>query len=245
MLGATEFPGFPMTVRTGKRHLFCISRCVFASFMGELQPRKANVLLFSARHCLAGATLQSPQQIPKNYSQFKRMTQHKSVSQARGKQEEGDLRSLWALHSNLSQSINCQRKYQLSTSNKKPDAKVNAADAYPSDTRYKILRSLSAALAFISTHDHFKGPRRKRVSETEVIAFTPLTPPPCLLCLHSFLPLSECWLSGANCGCDCGCDCGTFDRICQIHSVERVPSCVSACGAGMPGQGPAGVSAQG
>lgn len=69
-----------------------------------------------------------------------------------------------------------------------PDAKVNAADAYPSDTRYKILRSLSlsfsAALAFISTHDHFKGPRRKRVSETEVIAFTPHTPSP----LSSLLP---------------------------------------------------------
>lgn len=196
MLGATEFPGFPMTVRTGKRHLFCISRCVFASFMGELQLRKANVLLFTARHCLAGATLQSPQQIPQNYSQFKRMTQHKSVSQARGnkgggrRRETWGLRSLWALHSNLSQSINCQRKYQLSTSNKMPDAKVNAADAYPSDTRYKIL-SLSAALAFISTHDHFKGPRRKRVSETEVIAFTPHTPPP----MSPLLP-SPSWSAG-------------------------------------------------
>lgn len=165
-----------------------------------------------------------------------------------GRRETGGLRSLWALHSNLSQSINCQRKYQLSTSNKMPDAKVNAADAYPSDTRYKIqdtsfALSLSAALAFISTHDHFKGPRRKRVSETEVIAFTPHTPPPSV-CPPSF-PLLVCWLSGANCGCGCGCDCGTFDRICQIHSVERVRSCVSACGAGMPGQGGAGVSAQG
>lgn len=138
------------------------------------------MLLFTARHCLAGgnptpppsaALQQSPQQIPQNYSQFKRMTQHKSVSQTRGRKqgrrETWGLRSLWALHSNLSQSINCQRKYQLSTSNKKADAKVNAADAYPSDTRYKILCSLSLSLGCFGFYQHARSLQRATAQKSQ------------------------------------------------------------------------------
>lgn len=134
------------------------------------------MLLFTARHCLAGgnptpppsaALQQSPQQIPQNYSQFKRMTQHKSVSLARGEGDLGSEVSLWALHSNLSQSINCQRKYQLSTSNKKADAKVNAADAYPSDTRYKILCSLSLSLGCFGFYQHARSLQRATAQKSQ------------------------------------------------------------------------------
>lgn len=102
------------------------------------------------------------------------------------------------------------------------------------DTRYLLCLSLGS----IGFYQHARSLQRASAQKSQrngsdCIHTTHISP--CLLCCPSFHPLLQCWLSGANCG--CGCDCGAFDRICQIHSVERVRSCVSACGAGIPGQG--------